>query len=53
MLIDNAHRNGNELREQVIVVTGAGQGIGKAGALILAPRKATVTQWLDVCSQLV
>ena len=30
MLIGNAHLDGNELRDQVIVVTGAGQGIGKA-----------------------
>ncbi len=42
MLIDNAHLNGDELRDQVIVVTGAGQGIGKAAALILAHLGARV-----------
>ena len=42
MLIDNAHLNGSELRDQVIVVTGAGQGIGKATALILAQLGARV-----------
>jgi 3(or 17)beta-hydroxysteroid dehydrogenase len=42
MLIDNAHLNGNELRDQVIVVTGAGQGIGKAAALILGKSGARV-----------
>ena len=42
MLVDNAHLTGNELRDQVIVVTGAGQGIGKAAALILAQLGARV-----------
>ena len=42
MLIDNAHLNGNELRDQVIVVTGAGQGIGKSAALILGKLGARV-----------
>ena len=42
MLIDNAHLNGNELRDQVILVTGAGQGIGRAAALILAQLGARV-----------
>ena len=42
MLIDNAHLNGNELRHKVIVVTGAGQGLGKAAALILAQLGARV-----------
>ena len=36
MLSDNAHLSGDELRDQMIVVTGAGQGIGKAAAVILA-----------------
>jgi NAD(P)-dependent dehydrogenase (short-subunit alcohol dehydrogenase family) len=42
MLIDNAHLNSHELRDHVIVVTGAGQGIGKAAALILARLGARV-----------
>jgi 3(or 17)beta-hydroxysteroid dehydrogenase len=42
MLIDNAQLNGNELRDQVIVITGAGQGIGKAAALILGRLGARV-----------
>jgi NAD(P)-dependent dehydrogenase (short-subunit alcohol dehydrogenase family) len=32
MVSDNAQLDGNELREQVIVVTSAGQGLGKAAA---------------------
>ena len=42
MIIANAHLNGTELRDQVIVVTGAGQGIGQATALILAQLGARV-----------
>jgi NAD(P)-dependent dehydrogenase (short-subunit alcohol dehydrogenase family) len=42
MLIDNTHLRGNELHGKVIIVTGAGQGIGKAAALILAHLGARV-----------